>query len=156
MPVEKESDVRIGGEAGNKDESICHAWAYVPGLEIKFVSAHARHLHIANDGVVLVDLDLGERFLTVERKIDKKIFVRQNPLQGGSKLLVVIHHENGFQFESIAAGPRFHGRQRSISSHGAILRLETVNPDTLHVERDSHSYFHLRIFYSREHRDSEG
>src|ERR1044071_8127557 len=80
VPVEKEGDVRIGCETGDKDKPVCDAWAHRGCLEVKFVSTHERHFHVADDDVVLVDLNLEKRFLTVKSDINEKLLVRQDPL----------------------------------------------------------------------------
>jgi hypothetical protein len=46
-------------------------------------------------------LDLEQCRSAVERDIDQKILVRQDPLQSRGKLLIIIDHQNGFQLETI-------------------------------------------------------
>jgi len=53
-----------------------------------------------------VRFDLEEGFVAVEGDIDEKVFVRQNPLQSRGELLVV-HHQNRFQFKSVHARLNF-------------------------------------------------
>ena len=45
--------------------------------------------------------DFHHRFLAVECDIDQKIFVRQNPLQRGSELPIIVDDENGFQLKTV-------------------------------------------------------
>ena len=96
------------------------------GLEIKLVTPQARHLQIADDGVVLVGFHLEHGFLTVKGDVDEKILVRQDPLQGGGELFIVIHQQNGFQLKRVDAGLnvvwlpfKFHRRSAPFSSRGA-------------------------------------
>src|SRR5437868_9136551 len=56
-----------------------------------------------------MDLDFEECFLAVESHVNEIIFVDQNPLQGGGKLLVIVHDEDGlegFRMNGFVEGPR--------------------------------------------------
>ena len=75
--------------------------AQFPGFDIKLIAPQPRHHQIADDGIVLVGLDLEQGFLAIKGDVHQEVFVGQNPLQSGSQLLVVINQENGLEGKSI-------------------------------------------------------
>jgi len=50
-------------------------------LERKLVAAQTRHHDVADYASIFMNLHFEERFLPVERHVDKIVFVPQNPLQ---------------------------------------------------------------------------
>jgi hypothetical protein len=98
-------------EARDENETVSEMRAKITGLQVEFIAAEFRHHDVANHRVVLVGFHFGERLFTVVGDIDEKIFVRQNPLERGGQLLVVIDEEEGLEFDGVR---RAHGQIRLI------------------------------------------
>lgn len=137
---EEVGDLWVARETGDENEAIRERWTHCLGLEIKLVTAQAWHLQIANDGVVLVDFHLEQGLLAIKSDIHQEIFVSQDPLQCRSKLLVVIHQEDGLQFERVdrllgfvAVAFKLHG-QVSSADVVPIYQLERQLPALSGVE----------------------
>src|SRR6266550_7939401 len=77
---QEQSDFRIGGETSNEDETIRQRRAHLLGFEVKLVTAQARHLQVADHGVVLMRFHLEKGCFPVKSDIDQKIFICQDPL----------------------------------------------------------------------------
>jgi hypothetical protein len=101
MLGQKERDSCIGRKPGDENKPIGQRRSHFLCLQIEFVTTQPRHLQIADYRVVFVGLDLEQSRSSIKGDINEKILVRQDPLQGGRQLLVVIDHQNGLQRETI-------------------------------------------------------
>ena len=126
MRREKLGDVRIGGEASDEDEAVREIWPCLDRPDVKLIAAQPRHHKIADHSVVLIHFDLESGLLPVERDINEKIFVCQDPLQRGGELFVVVHHEDRLElegvngaFNSAALRVVFHSERGLVSTRSA-------------------------------------
>ena len=65
---------------------------------------------------------LEKGFLAVEGDVNEKILVRQDPLQSRGEFLVVIHHQNGFQLESVDVGLNLVWLGLKFLCHAALVK----------------------------------